>query len=167
MKFQCYRESTQWVWDLSGIQNMHITDNVVVFLTDSMLNAPQSTKSVIKVVALMGNRFSMRFLEQLSDTTTLFSGNLHMALSNAIQNQYLTNSNTDDGWYRYCNLTLFNVVRLGLFGAAAERVIPLLPPFRALLLLANSFSGRHQIKQGFDLGLTGASGSLVPALAEA
>jgi PAS domain S-box-containing protein len=49
------RPDTAWRWDLSGIQEQHITENVVELLIGKLSRLPKSTREALKQLACMGS----------------------------------------------------------------------------------------------------------------
>lgn len=48
-----------WNWDVSKIDNMHVTDNVVHLLADKITRLPEDIQDIVKVCACIGNRFDL------------------------------------------------------------------------------------------------------------
>ncbi len=53
-----------WQWDLSSINQMNITDNLVEFMTDRVRRLEGSAQRLIAVAACLGNRFEQGVLAQ-------------------------------------------------------------------------------------------------------
>ncbi len=63
-----YNHQTQsWDWDLNGIYQCGITDNVVDLLTQKIQELPASIQHVLKRAACIGNHFDLYTLAQLSN----------------------------------------------------------------------------------------------------
>jgi histidine kinase len=56
----------QWEWDLSELQTLSNTDNVVDFMADKIKELPIKTQSIFKVAACLGSVFSAANLAQAS-----------------------------------------------------------------------------------------------------
>ncbi|MBU1168618.1 MAG: AAA family ATPase [Proteobacteria bacterium] len=57
---------TGWQWDLSLIQQMQFTDNVVEFLAGKISRLTNKTQDIVKICACIGNRFDIETLAMVS-----------------------------------------------------------------------------------------------------
>lgn len=55
----------EWKWDLNGIQQLNITDNVVELMAGKIQRLPRITQEILKKAGGIGNRFSLGMLRQL------------------------------------------------------------------------------------------------------
>ncbi len=56
------RNESKWKWDLYGIQNAGITDNVVELVSDRIQKFPKNTQEVLKLAACIGSQFDLKTL---------------------------------------------------------------------------------------------------------
>ncbi|AGP37282.1 AAA family ATPase [Sorangium cellulosum] len=59
-------ESGAWRWDQRDLEQAQITDNVVAFLTDKVLEMPEATQQLLGLAACAGHTFHLHDLERLS-----------------------------------------------------------------------------------------------------
>ena len=52
----------EWQWDLEKINQQDFTDNVVEFMSDHILELPQTTQDILKLAACIGNQFDLKIL---------------------------------------------------------------------------------------------------------
>ncbi|MGG6263691.1 trifunctional serine/threonine-protein kinase/ATP-binding protein/sensor histidine kinase [Leptolyngbya sp. AN03gr2] len=81
LRFDFYKNS--WQWSLSEIETLNITDNVVELLVDRLRKLPEVTQQVIQFAACIGNRFDLRTLSIVLQSSTLET--TAQALSIAVQ----------------------------------------------------------------------------------
>ncbi|BAU12302.1 serine/threonine kinase with two-component sensor domain protein [Leptolyngbya sp. NIES-3755] len=79
--FDFYKNS--WQWNLREIKTLNITDNVVKLLVDRLRKLPDATQQVIQFAACIGNRFDLKTLSIVLQSSTLET--TAQALSIAVQ----------------------------------------------------------------------------------
>ncbi len=57
--------SAAWKWDVSHINQMNITDNVVSLMSDNVMKLPLATQYVIKLAACIGNTFKLHTVSKI------------------------------------------------------------------------------------------------------
>ncbi|MBV6622164.1 MAG: AAA family ATPase [Rivularia sp. (in: Bacteria)] len=62
-------EKPRWEWDISQIEDMDITDNVVELMISKLIRLPKSTQQVLRLAACIGNRFTLNTLAIVSELT--------------------------------------------------------------------------------------------------
>lgn len=60
-----------WYWDLSAIESLKITDNVVELMISKLRKLPESTQTVSKLAACIGPQFDLNTLASISETSAL------------------------------------------------------------------------------------------------
>ncbi|PWK14286.1 protein kinase domain-containing protein [Tumebacillus permanentifrigoris] len=55
-------EAGAWRWDLDGIREMDITDNVVEFMLEKIRQLPERTQEVLKIASCIGSAFDLHTL---------------------------------------------------------------------------------------------------------
>ncbi|PTL78247.1 AAA family ATPase [Vitiosangium sp. GDMCC 1.1324] len=75
-------EHGSWEWDLAGIAQVGITENVVELMLATIRQLPERAQSVLKVAACLGNRIELPLLASLMNMS---EGNTAAALWSAIQ----------------------------------------------------------------------------------
>lgn len=55
----------EWKWDLNGIQQLNITDNVVELMAGKIQRLPRITQEILKKAGGIGNQFSLGMLRQV------------------------------------------------------------------------------------------------------
>lgn len=63
------REEWEWQWDLQGIQNAKITDNVVELITARISKFPKNTVEILKLAACIGSQFDLDTLSIICKET--------------------------------------------------------------------------------------------------
>lgn len=63
------RKEWNWQWDLQGIKNAHITDNVVELIAARISKFPQNTVEVLKLAACIGSQFDLYTLSIICKRT--------------------------------------------------------------------------------------------------
>ncbi len=74
----------KWKWDISGIESLEISDNVVGYLIEKIKNFPEGTQKILMLGACLGTRFNLRDIFELSDKSYNFSNYLIFALQEEI-----------------------------------------------------------------------------------
>ncbi|MGB3639898.1 MAG: AAA family ATPase, partial [Rivularia sp. (in: cyanobacteria)] len=64
-------EKPRWEWDMSQIEAMDITDNVVDLMISKLIKLPKSTQQVLRLAACIGNRFNLNTLAIVSELTVI------------------------------------------------------------------------------------------------
>ncbi len=59
--------SKNWTWNMTEIQHINITKNVIDLLTSKITNLPVATQEVLKLAACIGNRFKLQHVRNVSD----------------------------------------------------------------------------------------------------
>ena len=67
-----YRDGS-WEWDLAGIQQLNITDNVVSFMTQKVKKLPSESSGILKFAACIGNDFELSILVAISEQSPLYT----------------------------------------------------------------------------------------------
>ena len=62
-------QKPRWEWDISQIEAMDITNNVVELMVAKLIKLPKSTQQVLRLAACIGNRFTLNTLAIVSETT--------------------------------------------------------------------------------------------------
>ena len=57
---------TGWNWDMSQINKMQVTDNVVEFMAGKISSLPENTQNILKICSCIGNRFDLEMLSIVS-----------------------------------------------------------------------------------------------------
>ncbi|MEL6460070.1 MAG: serine/threonine-protein kinase PknK, partial [Cyanobacteria bacterium J06621_15] len=71
----------RWEWDISQIEAMDITDNVVDLMISKLIKLPKSTQQILRLAACIGNRFTLNTLAIVSELTpTVAFQNLAVAI---------------------------------------------------------------------------------------
>ena len=65
--FDTQRE--KWVWDISAIRSLNITDNVVDLLINKIEKLPQEAQEILKISACIGNEFDLKTVAIVSETS--------------------------------------------------------------------------------------------------
>ena len=63
------KENLKWQWDLEGIQNAQITDNVVELIASRMSKLSKDTVEILKLAACIGNQFDLHTLSIICKMT--------------------------------------------------------------------------------------------------
>ncbi|PIW44081.1 MAG: hypothetical protein COW18_14170 [Zetaproteobacteria bacterium CG12_big_fil_rev_8_21_14_0_65_54_13] len=72
----------QWIWDITQIGQVAISDNVIELLTNIIRTLPDSTQQLLKLAACIGNSFSLELLSVVSQRSKgLIATELHIALN--------------------------------------------------------------------------------------
>lgn len=58
-----------WLWNLSAIQTLDVTDNVVDLVKNKIEKLPAETQKIIQYAACIGNQFELKILAKLSGVT--------------------------------------------------------------------------------------------------
>ncbi len=61
-------EQKEWQWDISKIQALNITDNVVSLMAGKVQKLPMATQDLLKLAACVGNRFHLSTLAIIDET---------------------------------------------------------------------------------------------------
>lgn len=61
----------KWMWDMSKIREMHITDNVVQMTTQRIQRLRKETQTILSLAAAIGNKFDMSTLAVISKKSLL------------------------------------------------------------------------------------------------
>ena len=61
----------RWEWDISQIEAMDITDNVVDLMISKLIKLPKSTQQILRLAACIGNRFSLNTLAIVSELSII------------------------------------------------------------------------------------------------
>ena len=61
----------RWEWDISQIEAMDITDNVVELMISKLIKLPKSTQQILRLAACIGNRFSLNTLAIVSELSII------------------------------------------------------------------------------------------------
>ncbi|MCY1078861.1 AAA family ATPase [Archangium lansingense] len=75
-------EHSSWEWDLSGIAQVEVTENVVELMLATIRQLPERTQRVLEVAACLGNRVELPLLAALMNMS---EGDTAAALWSAIQ----------------------------------------------------------------------------------
>lgn len=67
-----YRDGS-WQWDLGGIQQLNITDNVVAFMTEKVQKLPAGSREMMKYAACIGNDFQLSVLCAISEQAPVYA----------------------------------------------------------------------------------------------
>jgi len=97
-----------WDWDIAKIEQVEISDNIVVLMIGAIQKLPPSVQTLLKLAACIGYRFYLSELAVLSKTscaklTTMFHAALQAALIVPIGEAYkfVENSNDFDACYHF------------------------------------------------------------------
>jgi predicted ATPase/signal transduction histidine kinase len=60
-------ETGRWEWDIETIAEQRITDNVVDFMAEKVLNLTDHSQYVLRLASCIGNRFSLRLLAGVAE----------------------------------------------------------------------------------------------------
>jgi predicted ATPase/signal transduction histidine kinase/FixJ family two-component response regulator/tRNA A-37 threonylcarbamoyl transferase component Bud32 len=71
-----------WQWDITQIEALDITDNVVELMIQKLRRLPESTQQVLQLAACMGNTFDLQTLSTINKRSP---GDTHQYLSPAIE----------------------------------------------------------------------------------
>ncbi|MBD2041157.1 AAA family ATPase [Microcoleus sp. FACHB-672] len=75
-------QTRKWQWDLEQIQSRDFTDNVVELMADKIQKLPDSTNSLLKKAACIGNQFNLKTLALISSQLLRETmKNLHAAVA--------------------------------------------------------------------------------------
>lgn len=74
-------ERQRWTWDISQIESMGITDNVVELMIGKLAKLPEATRQALRLAACVGNRFD---LETLAIISSEEAEDLFFALMSAV-----------------------------------------------------------------------------------
>src|SRR4030042_5331006 len=58
-----------WKWNIEDIEKMHVTDNVVEFMSNKIISLPKEAQDILKICACIGNRFDLETLSLILDKT--------------------------------------------------------------------------------------------------
>ncbi|BAY83364.1 serine/threonine protein kinase with two-component sensor domain [Calothrix parasitica NIES-267] len=61
----------RWEWDISQIEAMDITDNVVDLMVSKLIKLPKSTQKMLRLAACIGNRFSLNTLAIVGELSVI------------------------------------------------------------------------------------------------
>ncbi|MCP4159712.1 MAG: serine/threonine-protein kinase PknK, partial [Deltaproteobacteria bacterium] len=61
-----FSHKSGWSWDMTGIEQMQVTDNVVELMADKISELPGNSRKVIKLGACIGNNFNLATMLSLS-----------------------------------------------------------------------------------------------------
>ncbi len=61
-------DTAEWQWDISQIEKVGITDNVVELMVNKIQKLPPETQNVLKLAACIGNRFNLNILTIITET---------------------------------------------------------------------------------------------------
>jgi predicted ATPase/signal transduction histidine kinase/tRNA A-37 threonylcarbamoyl transferase component Bud32 len=64
-------EKPRWEWDISQIEAMDITDNVVDLMISKLIKLPKSTQQILRLAACIGNRFKLNTLAIVSELSVI------------------------------------------------------------------------------------------------
>ncbi|MGB3760093.1 MAG: ATP-binding sensor histidine kinase [Rivularia sp. (in: cyanobacteria)] len=64
-------EKPRWEWDISQIEAIDITDNVVDLMVSKLIKLPKSTQQVLRLAACIGNRFTLNTLAVVSELSVI------------------------------------------------------------------------------------------------
>ena len=64
-------QKPRWEWDISQIEAMDITDNVVELMISKLIKLPKSTQQILRLAACIGNRFSLNTLAIVSELSVV------------------------------------------------------------------------------------------------
>jgi predicted ATPase/GAF domain-containing protein len=78
-----------WCWDIAGISNLKVTDNVVELLSEKIVELPDATRETLKICGCIGNIFE---LELLSIITEKSHGLLLSELAAAVNEGHIIRS---------------------------------------------------------------------------
>ena len=59
----------QWDWDLNGISDLNISDNVVQFMTERLKELPSSCIEMLELASCIGNQFTLHILKKIAGKT--------------------------------------------------------------------------------------------------
>ncbi|MDY6901400.1 MAG: AAA family ATPase, partial [Cyanobacteriota bacterium] len=76
----------RWEWDISQIEAMDITDNIVELMISKLIKLPKSTQQILRLAACIGNRFSLNTLAIVSELSVLET---FQHLTNAIKQGFI------------------------------------------------------------------------------
>ncbi|MEM7712788.1 MAG: ATP-binding protein [Cyanobacteria bacterium P01_A01_bin.68] len=62
-------QKPRWEWDISQIEAMDITDNVVELMVAKLIKLPEATQKVLRLAACIGNHFTLKTLAIVSKLT--------------------------------------------------------------------------------------------------
>ncbi len=71
---------SKWNWDISEIDRMNITDNVVDLLLQRIQGLPIDVQEILKLTSCAGNHFDLETLSVIADTNTTVQTSLDIAL---------------------------------------------------------------------------------------
>lgn len=77
----------EWQWDLPGIKNAGITDNVVDFIADRLRKLASEIQETLKIAACIGNNFDLKTLSVIREKT---AQQIYNELQEAIREGILT-----------------------------------------------------------------------------
>lgn len=63
----------EWQWDMSQIEAMDITDNVVDLMIGKLKKLPPASQHVLRLAACMGNRFDLNTLSVINEKATAYT----------------------------------------------------------------------------------------------
>ena len=63
-----------WEWDFQKVEAQEITDNVVELMAAKIQKLPENTRKVLELAACMGNRFDLKTLSIVNDTSLKKTG---------------------------------------------------------------------------------------------
>ena len=76
----------RWEWDISQIEAMDITDNVVDLMISKLIKLPKSTQEILRLAACIGNRFTLQTLAIVSELSVVET---FQNLTNAIKQGFI------------------------------------------------------------------------------
>ncbi len=64
-------EKPRWEWDISQIEAIDITDNVVDLMVSKLIKLPKSSQQILRLAACIGNRFNLNTLAIVSEISEI------------------------------------------------------------------------------------------------
>lgn len=91
------RENGKWHWQISELQSQGITDNVVELMIERLQQLPENTLNLLAQAALLGNKFNLNVLAQVSESSPTeviqwLSAAMGRGLIYALSDDYLFNT---------------------------------------------------------------------------
>ncbi len=149
-------EKPGWEWDISQIEAMDITDNVVDLMVSKLIKLPLSTQKVLRLAACIGNRFTLNTLAIVSELTVIeVFQNLAIAIKQGLilptsglefLNLEMLNSQLIINNFKF----LHDKVQQAAYSLIAEHEKQAVH-LQIAWLLHSSFSAQHKVEHIFEL----------------
>ncbi len=149
-------EKPGWEWDISQIEAMDITDNVVDLMVSKLIKLPLSTQKVLRLAACIGNRFTLNTLAIVSELTVIeVFQNLAIAIKQGLilptsglefLNLEMLNSQLIINNFKF----LHDKVQQAAYSLIAEHEKQAVH-LQIAWLLHSSFSAQHKVEYIFEL----------------